>query len=133
MSQLIDLDAVTSPDIRLKLAGTEYIVPGELTVEQMLRWIKIQERWIANAQASVAIQAGEDPGEVEPPEGLLIESKAEIVALFQERKPSLTDLPLKPSQIGVVFAALFGRYQEDDGAKPDPTRPTQKRAPKPKS
>lgn len=128
---LIDLDAVVAPDLRVKLNGTVYRLPGDAPTEQLLRLQVLANRLDRESD-------GKNPEELLE---MREELSAEIADLFRIREPDLDDegLDLSDAQAVELMRRLFEAYypggdgeDEEGGARPTParTRPKRKSAPR---
>jgi hypothetical protein len=122
MSDLIDLDAVVSPDIKVKLAGQTWALPGDAQSDTLLRMIKLSQDMDAAFKEENTDRLLE----------LRDELTAEVEGLFAEKNDLPEDgLHLSDAQIGELVTKLFDHYSADQGEGQE-IRPTSTPA-KPKS
>jgi hypothetical protein len=122
---LIDLDAVVSPDVRVKFDDVEYRLPGDAPSETLLRIQVISE------------QLGKAVGDTDVDKLLalreeLSETLEELFSIKQDIEPGTINLSEK--QIGELLTALFEHYySEAEEAVEGGERPTPPTTRKPKS
>lgn len=124
MSDLIDLDAVMQPDLRVRLGGVDYRLPGDAPSEVLLR-ISV----LADELAKQSTSANFDPEQLL---GVRTELGEAVEELFRIRQPELDSLSLSDTQIAQLMEALFAHYfpkDEEGGDRPTPARTP----PKPRS
>jgi hypothetical protein len=119
MSQLVDLDAVVSPDIRVKFDDTTYRLPGDAPSETLLRIQLISEQLsqaVTDTDVDKLLQLREELSE-------------QIEALFSIRQDvDPGSIQLSEKQIEELLSQLFKHYfgvdvgGEEDGEGGD--RPT---------
>lgn len=125
MGELVDLDAVVAPDIRVKFDDTTYRLPGDAPSETLLRIQLVSE------------QLQQAVGDTDVDKLLLLreELSEQIEALFsirQEIEPG--SIQLSERQIGELLAHLFKHYfdiedaGEEGGERPTSTPPRQRSA-----
>lgn len=92
--EVFDLDAVVPPTRKIRIRGNIYLVPGEVEIPTMLKFLRFEEsdETVTNEQQAQRL------GEV---------SDA-IVALLREHNTDVPDLQLGPRSIPLLITHLMG-------------------------
>lgn len=100
MARFVDLDDILVEDVTVKLNGVEYLLPGDVPIEQLLT---LQAAWDRMIDGDASL------------ENVGVLSSAAL-ALFRVRQPELVDLPIGIRQIGKLVAGVYGTDDVEDGA-----------------
>lgn len=88
MTTLKDLDELCPPDIRVKLKGEIYILPGDMPVEL---FAKIQQLAKSDASEAEMVETLYD----------------ELLGLFRYKQPKLSKLPIGMTQLVGALAYIY--------------------------
>lgn len=106
--KLVDLDKLVSPDIKVRLAGNDYILPGDLPADLYL-------------EVNLRSQSGETT-EFES----IQDMHEKILRLFRYKQPNLDSIPgLSLKQLVLAIATIYGDAGEEEET---PARPPRRRA-----
>lgn len=112
----IDLDEVILADHKVRLAGREYLLPGDLPVEQMLG--------LSHAWDQLSTREGEEHSGDE----LVRDLYDRALELFRVRQPDLESLPIGVVSIGRLIAGLYGGLDDEATPAADPPSAPERKA-----
>jgi hypothetical protein len=105
MADLIDLDVFVKPDIRVKLNGQTYRLPGDPQADTLLR--------ITALFADIGNVAHDDFDRMLE---LREELSEQVAVLFQERNPDVTEIRMSDEQLVELVSALMNAYNAEEEA-----------------
>lgn len=124
MTRLVDLDALVPEDVDFKYRGESYVMPGDISVAQTFKLVRLYER-------AVAVDADPD---IDVREKAELDMEQALLELFRERDPDLAALPFGTLAyrhvLAEVLSALGLQIVPVDPPTPPPNRATRRAAQK---
>jgi hypothetical protein len=100
--RILNLDEITSEDKIVKIGEQEYIIPGDLPVEIMLRLIDNSNKMQENAMDSSVVREGID----------------NIINVFKIKKPDLDESEIRKyltmKRYTKMITFVFGGFEEEE-------------------
>lgn len=127
MARIVHMDVLVPDAIDFDMGdGRVFRVNGNLPVQQMLTFAKLESRLEQSQAQAIALRDADDAEGFDAMGESIIatldELCAEILAVLQVHQPELTECPFDQAQVGVFISALRGQIEEQLG--PDPTQPS---------
>lgn len=109
--KLVDLDKLVSPDIKVRIGGHDYVVPGDLPADL---YLEINQR-------------AQEAGDLSEFEGIK-DLHERVLNLFRYRQPDLTEIPgVSLKQLLLAIGEIYGDGGEEETVEPA-RPPRQKRS-----
>lgn len=116
MAEIINLDELVPEDVVFKYQGKEYVLPGDISTESVFKLFKFFREMLE-------AQKPKDDEELDTKEieDTVTKLKAELLILFQERDPSLKDVPFGVSSMPIVMQTLLAKLGVEVTEEGNPT------------